>query len=224
MLRAGAFSFAIERKASGAAAPVAGAIEQLKRYVSGYPDLVPVIAAPYMGEVGAQLCQKEGVSWIDLSGNAHLQTKGLLVHVEGRPNLFVHAGRPADVFAPKSSRVVQALLANWLSARSVEELGRRTGLDEEGPGIRELASTVDMEAGFTSRIVRRLKDEGLATVTVRRLEAEGLISGLRQKSDGRLVAVRATNPGLLLDAWRDEYKLFRHDVLQGHVPAQRGAT
>lgn len=220
MVRAGSFSFAVERKPSGAAAPVAAAIERIKSLVSRNSDLIPAIAVPFMGEVGAQLCQKEGVSWIDLSGNAHLETKGLLVHVEGRPNLFVHSGRPADVFAPKSSRVVRALLANWRSAWSAEGLSRRTGLDEEGPGIRELASRVEMEAGFTSRIVHRLKDEGLVTVTVRRLEAEGLIGGLRNKSDGRLVAVRATNPSLLLDAWRDEYKFFRHDVLKGHVPAR----
>jgi DNA-binding MarR family transcriptional regulator len=220
VLRTGPSSFAIEGKPSGAAAPVARAIEQLKTHVSANPDLVPVVAVPYMGQVGIQLCEREGVSWIDLSGNAHLQTKGLLVHIEGRPNLFVHAGRPADAFAPKSSRIVRALLANACSAWSPEGLGRRTGLDEEGPGIRELASSVEMEAGFTSRIVHRLKDEGLVTVTVRRLEAEGLITGLRQKSDGRLVAVRATNPAFLLDAWRDEYKFFRHDVLKGHVPAR----
>ncbi|MGO9059884.1 MAG: type IV toxin-antitoxin system AbiEi family antitoxin [Candidatus Binataceae bacterium] len=207
LIQAGAYSFAVESKLSGAAAPVAAAIEQLKKYTSAAADLVPVVAVPYMGEVGAQLCAKDGVSWIDLSGNAHLEAKSLLVHVEGRPNLFVHAGRPADVFAPKSSRIVRALLANCWSAWSVERLGRRTGLDEEGPGIRELASSVDMEPGFTSRIVHRL-------------EAEGLIAGLRQKSDGRLVAVRATNPDLLLDAWRDEYKFFRHNVLQGHVPVR----
>jgi Transcriptional regulator, AbiEi antitoxin, Type IV TA system len=34
--------------------------------------------------------------------------------------------------------------------------------------------------------------------------------------------VRATNPGLLLDAWRAEYRFFRHDVLQGHIPARSG--
>ncbi len=30
------------------------------------------------------------------------------------------------------------------------------------------------------------------------------------------------DPGLLLDAWRDEYKFFKHDVLKGHIPARSG--
>ena len=218
-VRTGSYSFAVESEPSGAAAPVAAAIERLKKYTPS--GSISVVAVPYMGEVGTSLCEKARVSWIDLSGNAHLSAPGLFVHVEGSPNLFKAVGRPSDMFAPKSSRITRALLANCWSAWSVEGLGRRTGLeDEEGPGIRELASRVEMEAGFTSRIVHRLKDEGLVTVTVRRLEAEGLIGGLRNKSDGRLVAVRATNPSLLLDAWRDEYKFFRHDVLKGHVPAR----
>jgi hypothetical protein len=63
-------------------------------------------------------------------------------------------------------------------------------------------------------------DPGLTSRVIARLEADGLIQGMRQKSDGRLAAVRATKPGLLLDAWRDQYKFFQHDILQGHVPAR----
>src|SRR5271156_2130034 len=64
MVRAGSFSFVVEGKPSGAAAPVAAAIERIKSLVSRNSDLIPAIAVPFMGEVGAQLCQKEGVSWI----------------------------------------------------------------------------------------------------------------------------------------------------------------
>lgn len=215
LLRAGSHRFAVEYKPSGAAGPVAAAIDQLRKYEAYSRELIPVVAVPYMGDVGRNICEKAGVNWIDLSGNAHLSAPGLLIHVQGRPNLFKAAGRPSDVFAPKSSRITRALLANWVSAWSVEGLERRTRLADaskrgEEPGIRALAKTVDMEPGFTSRVVARL-------------EAEGLIQGLHRKSDRRLVAVRATKPGLLLDAWRADYKFFRHDVLQGHIPARSSA-
>jgi DNA-binding MarR family transcriptional regulator len=214
VLRAGPYSFVVECKSSGAAGPVAAAIERLKKEMVEAPDLIPVVAVPFMGEVGRSICAKTNVNWIDLSGNAHLSAPGLLVHVEGRPNLFKTNGRPADVFAPKSSRIVRALLTNYHSAWSIDGLEQRTNLGpvvarDKSPGIRELAKNTDMDPGLTSRVVARL-------------EADGLIQGMRRKSDGRLEAVRATNPGLLLDAWRADYKFFRHDVLQGHVAARAG--
>jgi DNA-binding MarR family transcriptional regulator len=193
IVRAGPHWFAVECKSSGAAGPVAAAIDRLRNETADSRELIPVVAVPYMGDVGRNICEKSAVNWIDLSGNAHLSAPGLLVHVEGRPNLFKHAGRPADVFAPKSSRIVRALLANYHSAWSLKGLERRTQIDP-----------------------------GLASRVIGRLEADGLIQGLHRKSDGRLEAVRATNPGLLLDAWRAEYKFFRHDVVQGHVPARSG--
>jgi len=190
-IRAGSHRFAVECKSSGAAGPVAAAIEQLRKYTADSRELIPVVAVPYMGDVGRHLCEEAGMNLIDLSGNAHLSAPGLLIHVEGCPNLFKAAGRPSDVFAPKSSRITRWLLANSHSAWS----------------IRALAKSTDMDPGLTSRVIGRL-------------EANGLIKGLHRKSDGRLAAVRATNPGLLLDAWRAEYKFFRHDVLEGHIPAR----
>jgi DNA-binding MarR family transcriptional regulator len=152
------------------------------------------------------------MNFIDLSGNARLSAPGLLIHVEGCPNLFKAAGRPSDVFAPKSSRITRWLLTNSYSAWTIPGLERSTKLGptmrrDEEYGIRELADSTDMDPGLTSRVIGRL-------------EANGLIQGLHRKSDGRLAAVRATKPGLLLDAWRAEYKFFRHDVLQGHISAR----
>jgi hypothetical protein len=188
-VRAGSHCFVVEPKTSSAAAPVAGAIAQLRKYPLSSEGLIPVVAVPYMGDVGRNLCESAGVSWIDLSGNAHLNAPGLLVHIEGRPNLFKVRGRPSDVFAPMSSRITRSLLANYASSWSV----------------RGLASRTKMDPGFTSRILSRLKEQGLVT--------------LHTRSDS-VGALR--NPGLLLNAWRDEYKFLRHDVLEGHVPARSG--
>jgi hypothetical protein len=52
--------------------------------------------------------------------------------------------------------------------------------------------------------------------TVRVLLKESL---LRRTETGALIA---PNPGLLLDAWRAEYRFDRHHVVEGHVPGRSG--
>ncbi|MCC6157884.1 MAG: MarR family transcriptional regulator [Deltaproteobacteria bacterium] len=102
--------------------------------------MVPLVAVPYMGEVGRRLCENADIGWIDLSGNALIRAKDLFVRVEGRPNRFKTAGRPPDVFAPKSARIARWLLMHPDEAWTQRELARSTGMDE----------------GFVSRIVKRL--------------------------------------------------------------------
>lgn len=62
---------------------------------------------------------------------------------------------------------------------------------------KELGTVTDLDSGHVSRIVRRLLDLGL-------LEEEGQL-------------VRPLEPSRLLDAWEDEYRFDRHEVLLGHV-------
>jgi hypothetical protein len=98
-----------------------------------------------MGSVGQRICERADVSWIDLSGNAHIVAPGVRIHVEGRPNKFKSLGRPSSVFAPKSARIVRWLLIHF----------------ERSFAIRELARATAMDAGFTSRIVARLVQDQL---------------------------------------------------------------
>jgi hypothetical protein len=62
---------------------------------------------------------------------------------------------------------------------------------------KDLAATTDLDSGHVSRVVRRLTDDGL-------LEQE----------DRR---IRPRRPAALLDAWEDEYRFDRHQVLRGHM-------
>ncbi|MBI5544972.1 MAG: helix-turn-helix domain-containing protein, partial [Deltaproteobacteria bacterium] len=144
-------------------------------------------AVPYMGEVGRKVCAEAGVGWLDLSGNAHIIAPGLRVIVEGKPNRFKTAGRPPNLFAPKSSRIVRWLLIHAGEHLSQRELARATGLDE----------------GFVSRLVARLAKEDYL---------------VRDERGG----VRAKDPALLLDAWREAYQFAKHTVHQGHVAARSG--
>ncbi len=148
LVTAGGFKFAVEWKASGSAAAVAMAVRSVRRFVEkSRKKLIPLVAAPYIGEVGQRLCAEAEIGWLDLSGNAHLVAPGLRVNIEGKPNQFKRTGRPRSLFAPKSARIARSLLIEPERAFSQRELAKVSGLDE----------------GFTSRIVRQLEDQRLVS-------------------------------------------------------------
>lgn len=148
LVSAGGFKFAVEWKASGSAAAVAMAIRSVRCFVEKSREkLIPLVAAPFIGEVGQKLCEEAEVCWMDLSGNAHLVGSSLRVNIEGKPNQFKRPGRPRSLFAPKSSRIARWLLIEPKRAFSQRELARASGLDE----------------GFTSRIVRQLEEQRLVS-------------------------------------------------------------
>ena len=136
--------FVVEFKQTTSAASIAFAARQVLKWTERMRGAaVPLVVVPFMGEVGQRACAEAGVSWLDLSGNAHIVAGNLRVHFEGRPNRFRFVGRPADIFAPKSARVVR-----WLLIHPDEFLTQR--------GI---ARATGMEEGFVSRIVKRLESE-----------------------------------------------------------------
>ena len=150
-------------------------------------DAVPLIAVPFMGDVGRRICEDANVGYVDLSGNALLKAPPLILAIQGRPNRFIRRGRPSSVFAPKSSRVARVLLSNpkrwWIQ--------------------RELAEASGLDAGFVSKICRRLDDERLVDRNPKR-------------------ALRPRDPHTLLEAWSEAYDFQKHDILQGHVSARSG--
>jgi hypothetical protein len=148
LIAAGNLSFVVEYKVSSKAASVAVAARSVKEFARQLKGKsIPVVAVPYMGDVGKRLCEEAEVCWLDLSGNAHLVAPGLRVKIEGKPNQFKRPGRPRSLFAPKSSRIARCLLVEPDRAFSQRELAKASGLDE----------------GFTSRIVRQLEDERLVS-------------------------------------------------------------
>jgi hypothetical protein len=145
-LRAGKHIFLVEARSSSdrtALNPAAVGVDK-ERQAMGR-DAIPLLVVPYMGETGSRFCGERGLAWMDLSGNAHITAPNLLIHIEGKANLFKHAGRPSNLFAPKSSRIVRRLLMESDRGFTQRVLSQVTGLDE----------------GYVSRIVRRLMEGGL---------------------------------------------------------------
>jgi hypothetical protein len=145
-VKASGYHFLVECKSSAARAPLLMAWRQIEEIKDSYEnDAIPLIVVPYMGKTGMDFCQDHDLSWMDLSGNAYIKATGMLIHVKGRPNRFKKVGRPANVFAPKSARIVRQLLIEPMKGYNQRELSQITGLDE----------------GQTSRIVHRLEELNL---------------------------------------------------------------
>ena len=143
---AGSSIFIVEWKGNGAVDVVARAIEQVQSYAEPFDGhVVPLVAVPFMGEVGRKRCAQAGVAWMDLSGNARIFAPGIHILVEGKPNRYKRRGRPPSVFAPKSSRI-----ARWLLMHPAEPLTQR-----------EIAIATNSDEGYTSKIAGRLEHDGL---------------------------------------------------------------
>ncbi|HUT53071.1 MAG TPA: type IV toxin-antitoxin system AbiEi family antitoxin [bacterium] len=148
LIEAGPFTFVVEWKGVAGAGAVAWAAKQARQYVRQLGKAaIPLVAVPFMGQVGSQVCEEAGVAWLDLSGNARIIAPGLRIVVEGKPNRFVRRGRPVSAFAPKSSRI-----ARWLLMHQEQSFTQR-----------EIAEATEMDEGFTSRIVTRLEEDELVT-------------------------------------------------------------
>ncbi len=138
---AGPHSFALEWKGSGSLGQVALAVDTLKQATGdSRRSWIPLVAVPYMGKVGRSYCERAGVAWMDLSGNAGIVAPGLYVQIIGHPNRYRRPGIPESAFGPKGSRI-----ARWLLMHSTAVLRQR-----------ELASATGLDEGYTSRVVRKL--------------------------------------------------------------------
>ena len=146
--RIGNHAFVIQFKATSNSAQIYSIVRSLKELkIRHRMNPILIIASPFMGATGIDICKKEGVSWLDLSGNADISAPGLRILIQGRPNLFKSAGRPSSPFAPKSARIARLLLMHPGRPMSQREIATESGIDE----------------GFTSRIVSHLEADGLIT-------------------------------------------------------------
>jgi hypothetical protein len=152
LLQAGECCFLVQSKRTSSASTVHMAAKHLHQWAAAYGEdspasarLVPLLAVPYMGEVGRRICAEEHLSWVDLSGNADIRAPGLRVFITGHENRFKRRGRRATPFAPQASRLARQLVVGEQREYTQKELVDLTGLDQ----------------GFLSRVLRSLVEKGL---------------------------------------------------------------
>ena len=135
--------FLVEYKNSASVGPLATAIFRLKH--AGEADQggnLPLIVVPFMGQVGRDLCEQSGLSWMDLSGNAKNDAPELRIQSKAAPiDTVTVAGRPTCSH-PRVANPREFLLQPR-HFQTQAELARQTGLDD----------------GYVSKIVRRLEQE-----------------------------------------------------------------
>ena len=94
--------FALSWKRSGSLAHVSAAFSEMRVAQHSLPqEVIPLLAVPYMGEAGQELCAREGLSWLDLSGNGKIVAPGIFYQSLGNPNRFRRPGRVESAFAPR---------------------------------------------------------------------------------------------------------------------------
>lgn len=148
-------TFVVEVKSTVAISSLSQAVQHVRALAPKVSRAaVPVVAVPFMTDMGKRLCADAGVSWFDLSGNADIRGPGVRIYVEGKPNRFKRRGRPSTVFSPRSSRIVRALL---LAKKPIPQ--------------HDLATLSGLNEGFTSRIVGKLIQDEF----VERLEGSLLV-------------------------------------------------
>lgn len=161
---AGPRYFVAEVKTVGQPRAAREAVNQLWRFRENRPDVVPVFIAPYISPASAELCRRDGASYVDLSGNCRLVFDHSFVEREGRPNPFAEKRDLRSLYSPRSSRVVRVLLANPGEAWKIKELAKESEVS--------LGLASNVKKLLEDREWVRKTDDGLALIEPEKLLEE----------------------------------------------------
>ena len=122
------------------------AVELCQRMRAKHQDAIPVIYAPVISPRVATIAKQHGVGYFDEAGNCWLRSNDQCFLIERQGRVGPRTERKsADLFSPRSSRVVRAMLAN----------------PEKGWKLNELAAhpEVAVSLGLASRIKHVLLEQ-----------------------------------------------------------------
>jgi len=109
----------------------------------------PVIIAPYISELGKEICKKIGVGFLDLSGNAYLNFDSFYMEIEGKPNRFKYPSEPTGLFNPKAERILRFYL--------LEDSEKQVS----GNSYRIITKEIGVSLGQLSKVNKKLDEFGL---------------------------------------------------------------
>jgi len=117
-------------------------------------EAYPVAVAQYISPQGASLLKRNGLGYLDLSGNCYLAFGNVLIEKEGKPNLRPSTRPLKALFAPRATRVVRALLADPAHLWRLDELARaaQVSLGHAHNVIKRLGELAWIERGEQQRI------------------------------------------------------------------------
>jgi len=149
----GQYSLIVEAESSGQPRVARRAIDQLRAYSGLMPSSYAVILAPYISEATAQLCEREGVGYIDLAGNCRLSFGQVYIEQRGKKNPFSEKRELRSLYSPKAERILRVLLTSPQRTWKVQELAGEAavslGLVSKVKRILELREWLDqLPSGF----------------------------------------------------------------------------
>lgn len=109
---------------------------------------LPVLVAPYFDQEAQQLCISEGVAFMDLSGNATLETPQVYLHISGRANRHVSRKRVRSLYEGKAERVVRRLLLEPTRQWRMRDLAREAHVSL---GLASMVSSALAENGLVEK-------------------------------------------------------------------------
>jgi len=130
----------LEVKTNGEPRFAREAVNQLLRYCKAFPNAYGVFLAPYVSPRAAEVCAREGIGYMDLSGNCRLCFDNIYVEREGRPNKFAEKRDLRTLYSPRATRVLRVLL------NKPDKLWKVT----------DLAKEADVSLGLTSNVKKLL--------------------------------------------------------------------
>ncbi|MFO7916870.1 MAG: type IV toxin-antitoxin system AbiEi family antitoxin [Anaerolineae bacterium] len=110
-------------------------------------EALPCLIAPYFSEKGRTLCQERGISYLDLAGNANIETEDVYFSVDGKTNEYKRKRTVRSPFEGKSERIIRRLLLE----------------PQRHWHMRDLAEAAHVSLGLASMATSALAEEGFVT-------------------------------------------------------------
>jgi hypothetical protein len=130
------------------------AITRLSEIRRELPGSYPVAVSVYISPQSATLLRRNGLGYLDLSGNCSLAFDNVLIEKEGKPNLRPSTRPLKSLFAPRATRVVRVFLVDPSHAWRLEELAKtaRVSLGHAHNVVKRLEELAWVERGEHQRI------------------------------------------------------------------------
>ena len=91
-------------------------------------NVYPVVLAPFISAETGEICREMGVGYADLAGNCRLAFGNVYIEKSVAKNPFGVRREQRSLFAPKSARILNALLSHPRRAWKLTELAETTGV------------------------------------------------------------------------------------------------
>lgn len=122
------FNFTAEVKNNGEPRFARQVVNQVQRYLRESEIDYGIFIAPYISSRSAEICQGEGIGYVDLAGNCHIAYETIYIHKEGNTNPFSRKRYLRSLYSPKAERILRVLLSSSRKDWKLEELAAESGV------------------------------------------------------------------------------------------------